>query len=361
MVFIDDNYLHEKKYGVKEGGIARNLAWRKWIKKNSNFVSVNLIYCKLFNYLYLSIRLLSMKNKVVFFLYPKVGFPILATGFLGDIFRYYFLKIIDIVSKKNEIIIDISDIKYEQSLDLALNQPSLSKIKIFEEKLFKKNVKFIFASNNMKNYIQKKFKLNESQCDVCINGGNINENSITIKNLINEINMNNNKIKYVYAGTLNKGRMIEKMIDVFPNNGKIILYLLGSEGEWLKDYLKDKDNIKYLGAFEEEVAHAIVKCCDVGLIPYDIEKKYYNIAYPTKLSFYITAGVPYLSTPVDEILYFHDSFNLGFVEQIVFWKDTIDALSLKEIREKKLLVEKNKKFFFWNEIFNDCKFFQIKY
>jgi hypothetical protein len=34
--------------------------------------------------------------------------------------------------------------------------------------------------------------------------------------------------------------------------------------------------------------------CDVGLIPYDDSREYYNIAYPTKLSSYIVAGIPFL-------------------------------------------------------------------
>jgi hypothetical protein len=67
---------------------------------------------------------------------------------------------------------------------------------------------------------------------------------------------------------------------------------------------------------EEELAHKLVSDCDCGLIPYDENLFYLKIVFPIKASFYITAGIPFLSTRIPELVdHFSDSAIFSPVEE----------------------------------------------
>ena len=147
------------------------------------------------------------------------------------------------------------------------------------------------------------------------------------------------------------------MIINFPHNDKYNLLLLGEDGEWLEDYDLPL-NVSYLGAVEEKEAHYIASKCDIGLIPYDETKLYYNIAYPTKLSFYITAGIPFLSTRVNETKKIQQKYNIGFINEITDWRKTINNITLEKIKDMKFKISKIKEDFYWDNIFSENKFIQ---
>jgi glycosyltransferase involved in cell wall biosynthesis len=200
----------------------------------------------------------------------------------------------------------------------------------------------------MKDYALKKYELNPQNVRVCINGGPLLLNlNISSQYLFTS----SNKIKFVYAGTLNRGRQIENMINIFSKNRNVELVLLGKDGEWIKN-IPCSDNLHYLGPQDEFVAHYITSLCDIGLIPYDNSRSYFNIAYPTKLSFYLTAGIPFLSTPVSESISIFKKFEIGFIEEIENWASFIESLTLKLLKDQKKQAALVGEEFNWDAIFD---------
>lgn len=363
MYFFNDNCSDIKKGGIKEGGIVRNNAWIHFLR--NNFADVKFIDFKIgnkilkyFNYLYFYLKCHTIKNDKVFFLYPKVGIPILCPGKKGVLFRKMFFSCIESLNKhNNDVIFDISDIKYEQAIDLEMNNLDLQEVKEFERKLFTMNQKYVFASYSMSEYAKAMHNISEENADVCINGG-----YQSLKSSINiDFDPNDDIVRCVYAGTLNKGRKIEQMIDAFPADENVEMLLMGTYGEWIPEYLQKagKVNIRYLGSHEEKDAKKIVSKCDIGLIPYDDTRLYYNIAYPTKLSFYITAGIPFLSTPVKEVELVLSKYNIGYSLKIEKWAEQISSFTKKDVCQKKAQVEKEMHNFYWDDIFSKCKFFNV--
>lgn len=360
MCFIDDNPLDFKQGGLKEGGIVRNTAWVSFLKEKRpqtkiiTFKITHRIF-KYLNFLFFFVKALFIRNDTVFFLYPKVGLPVLSRGKKGKIFRSAFKLCANMLIKgKNTLIFDISDIKYEQAIDLCLDNLDMEEIKAFEKWLFSLNQKYIFASYSMRDYAVKTHDIPYESTDVCVNGGYTAEKAHSERySFIHE-----DKITCVYAGTMNKGRLIEEMIEAVSNKDNVEVLLLGTGGEWVDEFLKEKNikNVCYLGAFEESEAREITACCDVGLIPYDDTRLYYNIAYPTKLSFYIAAGVPYLSTPVAEVLRIQEKCEVGFARQLNEWGTFLSTLRLEELEKVQKNAKKHSKEFTWNRIFENNKF-----
>ena len=353
-IYINENSKNIKA-GLKvvEGGSARNYALMSWIECNvKNLNNIEISNNSIKNILTIFSLLVFKRNYNIIFQYVTVGFAIHSDKFLGKIVSNIYIKLVKWSSKYNNIIFDISDIKYEQSIDLNLLDSNLNQMKKIEDKFFKLPVEFIFASNSMCDYVCDKYRINKDDADVCINGGNmINYNKKS--NLGNHINKY--RINYVYAGSLNKGRQIEEMISNFPKNNKVQLILMGAAGEWIKDN-NSQENIIYLGAVEETEAHYLVSKCDIGLIPYDDSKFYYNIAYPTKLSFYITAEIPFLSTGVIEVKKINDIYEIGYIDKINNWSNIINNITLEEIEDKKIKIKEIKENFYWDNIFRKNKF-----
>lgn len=159
--------------------------------------------------------------------------------------------------------------------------------------------------------MKAKFHIEDRHTEVILNGAD----RLNIeKSTKNEFNLPEGKYNCVYAGTLNKGRQVESLISMFKRLEHVNLILLGDWGEWLLDYNLPV-NVVYLGNKSNLVAHRIVSSCDLGLIQYDSSRFYYNLCFPTKISFYLTAGIPVLSTPLKELMYhFSDSPGVFFSE-----------------------------------------------
>ena len=343
LIFINEN---KRVFGKKvtEGGAARSMAWQKYLE--SKGVRILDVPCnRVLGALYVYFRLLTLKNKRLFFLYPTVGVPLNSSNNIAQRLGCAFVKICRFSSKNNEIIFDVCDLKYEQLKDLGFQFDSMDYLKKIEYSIFKLDAKFIFASKSMMEYARTKYKIPLDNTGYCINGSNPINKKISIQRYIK---IDTSKINYVYAGTLNKGRCIEQMISQFPKDPKYHLILMGTGGEWLKD--NTPSNVTYIGSVEENTAHAIVGKCDIGLIPYDSSKRYYNIAYPTKLSFYLSSGIAYLSTPVNEVKKMDESLQYGWISGISDWNQLIRSVSKEEIEKKKNVVNKNKHLFYWDNI-----------
>ncbi len=345
----------KKTDSVTEGGLSRNLSIRNYLINELGYKSFVTSGNNTLSAIQAICFFLTHRNDQIFISYPTrfflMGGKNKANRWIGNVAIKVFLN----TAKKNRIIMDISDIKYEQYIDLEIPCPDMSLIEKREMAVFSSPVDFIFASSSMRDYAIRKYGIDEKRCDVCINGGlqldlEFDSETNSFKN-----ELSSDYINCVYAGTLNKGRVIDKMIDCFKSLPSARLYLMGPMGEWISEYLASNDirNVFYLGARDEKKAHQIVSFCDLGLIPYDETRLYYNIAYPTKLSFYITAGIPYLATPVKEVLMIENE-KIGYTGAINDWKCIIGNLSKSEIIDMKKKVQAISDNFTWNSIMGNC-------
>ena len=341
LLFINDNERIRGTVGsdVKDGGLSRNFAWeRKLAKYNVK----NVVLKNKKTHILQVFKAYLGKNKTIISLYPTVA--ILNAGVERYFERLLFFFLIKISAKRNKVVFDVCDLKYEQALDLEVNQDKLDTINKVENHFFRiKGLYYIFASYTMRDYAVKKYHIPIDHTDVCINGGNR-----VIPETCKEVDFSKNVKYFVYAGTLNESRNIEKMINAFLEQSNKYLILMGLDGEWISNRFKNSPNIIYLGPVKEDKCHYIVSKCDVGLIPYDEHRQYYNVAYPTKLSFYITAGIPIISTPVTEVLRVNDKGELGWNCPIELWNSLIKELSDKEIQDKRDKVSHIRDDFLWD-------------
>lgn len=343
-------YLSEKVY---EGGMARNYAF--FIKFKSITENIFNVYSKnkiirLLKFFKIVIILLFLRKKKIVIHQGSilVLFPIFL--FKVNIFRFLIKWFLIFISKRNKLFIEINDLPYEQAIDLELD--IRQEFVFFEDMVYSlKEVNFIFASNLMRDFINLKYGIELSFTQVIINGGPELEEKNASKH---DVFKDKDKIKFIYAGSLNPGRNLNDIILLFKEKSNFILILIGNDGVWLEDYLLP-ENVLYLGNFEEQEAHRITSLCDIGLLPYDSNKFYYNLCYPTKVSFYITAGIPVLSTPLKELQeVFKDSSSIDFVNfnEWEYYLDSIDFMKLKRMKNNtQQLKEKYK----WSAILDSLR------
>jgi len=341
--FINNNPKDGIK-GIVEGGSSRLIAWETWLRKHAGqFADIRLRTGKIAHNLQVLSTLFFKRKATILFLYPVIGVPIFYLNSFEKIASVFFFLCLRKATKRNTVVFDISDLKYEQAIDLELmDTPFGIRGEEIEKKLFSTDARFIFASYHMQSYANQKYGIKPERTDVCINGGEpVNPETIL------PVQVDREKVNYVYSGTLNKGRQIEQLLEVFPEDERYHLYLLGPSGEWISDIHR---NITYLGPVQEEIAHHFVSTCDAGLIPYDEKRLYYNLAYPTKLSFYITAQIPYISTPVDEVKDVDEAIHGGWLAPVSGWGELIQSISKEAIQDRKKHVMEHSPKYLWDNI-----------
>lgn len=353
ILFMNPNYVFRKKgHGkVAEGGLARNVAWETMLASQSKTKEFN-IGENGNNLLAFFWTILHARNKTLFFLYPSVGVSLFKDDIKKRIIRSLYLLSLRYSARHNRLVFDVSDLKYEQACDLELSDFNIHTIEDVEKKIMTLGAYYIFASGEMRKWACKKYNIPHDKTTVCANGSHaISQSGDAI---INDcISFHDDVIYYVYAGTLNKGRNIEKMIEEFPNDPAYCMVLMGMNGEWILEKYGQKKNIIYVGALEQTKAHYIVSLCDVGLIPYDDEKEYYNIAYPTKLPFYIMAGIPVLSTPVREVQNILNQYEIGWATTLDHWGKLITHISSNDISTVKQKILTIQPDFTWDNMLKD--------
>lgn len=333
---------------LQEGGIARNMAFKNYLEKK-NFTTINFFpsnsFQRVINIFRLTFLLINKKDCTIL-----VHGNFFITNYLIQIFplKFYVLlvsKLTKRVAKRNKLIIEINDLRYEQSLDVKTKKVTTLFVEAERKILYDlEDAFYIFASNNMREYAVRKYQLNKENTSTIINGGPL------LKKIYSQReNYEKSKIQYVYAGTLNKGRQIEELLELFKKCNNANLLLLGESGEWLLDKKLPK-NVRYLGAKSESEAHRIVSKCDIGLVPYNQEGFYYNLCYPTKASFYITAGIPFLSTNLSELMNTFEGKRSCIFRNIENWEETIKSLDKGKIYNLKVNVRGIKNEFTWSNV-----------
>lgn len=283
------------------------------------------------------------KNETIF-----IHYAIFASLFTQKITtNQFFLKALFVLLKnidsRNTLIVEVNDLPFEQAIDLELPRNHMDRFDsmIFDLKL----AKYIFASELMAEYVAIKFHLDPRRCSVLLNGGPPPPARV-------KTDSDSKIIKFVYAGTLNRGRQIEAMLRVFAGS-EHLLFLLGVGGGWIESEFSLFNNIKYIGALEEKEAHSFVATCDMGVIPYDDSRFYYNICYPTKASFYITAGLPILTTNLNELRRHFDSQSAIFLNLDKWHLFLAEPDAFYRIKNMKHQVEKISIKFQWQNLWNE--------
>ena len=338
-------YIGHVLENFADGGQSRNKAFKEAFDKEGatliNVYSSNLLI-RFFYFLNVVRLFLFLKSKTIFIhqgaIIILIPYPVLKYKWI----RTSFFKLINYTSKRNHLTIEVNDLPYEQAKDLELLVLDLDKY--FQDLLYDiKGAKYIFASHEMGKYINDKYNLNYK---VIINGSN-ELNTLAYSENIHPC-FDSQDYKFVYAGGLNKGRQIESLISKFTGR-KENLILIGEWGEWLKDY-NLSENIFYLGKFKEEHAHYLISKCDIGIIPYDESRFYYNLCYPTKASFYVTAGIPFLSTPLNELQNVFLETEMAFFVTYNDWEIFINNLEKSSLVRAKERINSEKHKFYWSEL-----------
>jgi glycosyltransferase involved in cell wall biosynthesis len=123
------------------------------------------------------------------------------------------------------------------------------------------------------------------------------------------------RVKFVYAGSLFRDvDEIRHLLDIFVRSASstIELYLMGVGGQWISREYKSP-NISYLGSLAHQEAEQYVKACDVGVLLYAAEEKFFDIAFPVKLALYITCEIPILSSDSPGIKAFIERHQIGMI------------------------------------------------
>lgn len=353
-------YFVQLNKELHDGGLSRNLAFYEYYKSKGAKVQ-NVFHRNKIKRIFISISILRIfltsKSKTIFIHQGTIIylFPMSLLKY-NLVFRSIF-RVLQYAASKNRLIIEVNDLPHEQAIDLEL--PLDPNYRKFEEALYTlKRCYYIFASQQMNNYIKEKFKILDGYSEAVINGSTkLNYENKLESSVFEKITQSN--YKCVYAGTLNKGRQIETLIDLFSELKNVSLILLGDWGEWLNNY-KLPFNVIYLGNKNHDIAQQIVSKCDLGLIQYSADRFYYNLCFPTKISFYLTAGLPVLTTPLTELkTHFSTSECVYFVE-FDQWKTFLLSMDTDFINKSKLNAKIEGEKYEWASVLSYSKFLNIQ-
>ena len=346
--------ISNAKKTIREGGMARNKAFEDELRRRNakifTYTSMNFYY-RVFVFIKTLFFLVFIKKSTVVILqntFITYIFPL--PFFKYNLMIKFIEKVLKSTSKKNIVYFEVNDLIYEQSIDLKLevNPNSL----IYENFIFNlPNIKFIFASHKMRDYVVEKYNIEYKNAQVILNGA---PEILKIDELEKTNDLQNEKpIKFIYVGTLNKGREIEKLIEVFENQHHE-LYLMGQDGNWINLY--EKKNVVYLGSFGEYEALLKTSQFDIGVIPYNLAF-YYNLCYPTKNSFYLSAGLPILSTPLEETKNVINNLanSIAIFAEMKEWKPLIRDLDRSTVISMKKNVNQIKQKVYWGTILSHLK------
>ena len=352
---MSENTLYFAQFdeAVHDGGAARNQAFFRYYKRKGaevyNVFEASKVK-RIFKLLFVLRVLLLSRKKTLFFHQGTIVFLFPLSLVKLKMVNYLLFSFLQRVANKNRLIIEVNDLPYEQAIDLEL--PFDNFIEEYQARMYGlRNCYYIFASGEMALYAKTMFNIDDEHAEVIVNGGDRLPETPSVQNL----NFPAGKYKCVYAGTLNKGRQVESLISLFHDLPDLCLILLGDWGEWLLEYSLP-DNVVYLGNKSNTEARRIVSACDLGLIQYDSSRFYYNLCFPTKVSFYLTAGIPVLSTPLTELMaHFRNSEGVFFLD-IDHWPEFLRSLDENSLAKGKVGAVRDSVGYEWSNLLSNSRF-----
>lgn len=271
---------------------------------------------------------LARERGACFYLqYPRLPATLRTRGLPRRLLREAFLLALRRAAARNRVLVDVSDLPVEQaeSLGLELPRDEAQAFREFEASLAELPVETVFAAEAMARYAQRARGLDPARGRIALNGAP--RASVRSAEAGERTPAT---LRLVYAGTLRRGCGLEELLDAFAAVRRPAqLVLLGSDGEWLRGALDER--VRLVGGREEAEAHRLAGACHLGLVPYDPSLPYLRLVYPIKASFYWSAGLPVLSTPLPEVEARIASGAAGRCLPLSEWPAWIDALGAEEL------------------------------
>lgn len=191
------------------------------------------------------------------------------------------------------VVIDVMDVPVFQYEDLGFRmemRPGM--MKRFDRFLFNRADMLWVCSESLVSVISREYGVPSSRMLAVLNG--------YVERPAWEAEKDTGCIRFGYAGSLNRERGIEPVLESFAacEHRDMELHLCGRAGDWIGEMFNDP-RVVYHGELTDEEASKVMSACDVGLIPYP-EHGYYNLAFATKLGFYLGQGLPVLCSNAAE-------------------------------------------------------------
>lgn len=252
------------------------------------------------------------KNRLILFSYPNL--PFFAPNIINYHFFNFFIRAAKWLCRRyhKKIILDVDDVPsiseaYLRTWPLPPHQ--LERRKKMEKTLFEAaDIIWVITANQAK-VMSDLYQLDPEKFVLAPNGNNRS-------NILPSL-PTSPTIRFVFAGAfyLTKLQEVIRSFSRLPANPPVELLLLGPYAGWLKDFLKELNDprIKYLGSLNSRDCEAVVRSCQVGLLGYNPEEKYWSIAHPVKLSLYITCGLPIISTKIENFVQLIEGQRIGLI------------------------------------------------
>ncbi len=130
-----------------------------------------------------------------------------------------------------------------------------------------------------------------------------------------KIKRNDDKIIFVYAGGVVKGRGLDKLVRAFCNvkNKKILLKIVGG-GSYLEELKKVACNsIEFTGFVKHDEMYKHILDADIGIVSLegDVPNHWYSM--PNKLFWYLSAGLPVIVPNYKEMSSFVSKSDIGWL------------------------------------------------
>ena len=249
-----------------------------------------------------------------------------------------YTKFIQIKNSKILNVISVFSLfLFSKNNRILIHYPLLVGIPLSDKYFFLKYLRklfiilFLFAQNRNKFFIDTSDLPIEQAKDL----------DLTIPSYYQEIEAHifNNKSKYFFASSSMKDFVVEKY-NLSDSNTKVWI-----NGGNSVDKIDIKEELFFFK--EKKINYVYAGTLNKGR----------QIEYPTKLSFYITAGISYLSTNVKEVSKINNKYSLGYVGNIEEWEHVISLITKDALVKKKERIKDIRADFLWSNIvdINDLK------
>jgi len=280
----------------------------------------------------------------------KDNFPWLKIKAGKSRYLRYFLMIIKslpiILKKKPKVIFsrDIGIIFFYKIIGFKvvyeIHKPFETKIGKLVFKIIAEKIKIISISQNLKDYLVKKYGIKKNNILVAHDGVNLDSFKIRDdKNKLREkLELEKDNFIVLYSGSFQKGKGIKTVIELAKRLNDISFVALGGNKKEI-DSLRKKStsNLKFLGRKNHELIPSYLKAADLLLLPLSNELYYWKYSSPLKLFEYMASGTPILASRIGALTEVLDENNC-FLFESGNEKEIISKI--KEIKVNKIEADK---------------------
>ena len=229
------------------------------------------------------------------------------------------------LKKKNpgiKLIYDAHELETEKNRIKGF-QKYLRKIK--EKKFIKKADEILVVNDSIAQWYINKY--NVSNVTVIKNVVNISKSNKLQEPdyLRNRFKIKSEEIIFIYIGSLQKGRGIELLLDVFSSScHQLVIMGFGELENRVIKKTESAKNIHFHPAVSREDLIPITSTADVGLVLIENTCLSYYLCLPNKLYEYLYAGIPIISSNFPEMSSLINKYNAG-------WTTSVDSKSVSEL------------------------------